>query len=153
MSKEYLCIVINCSLKDFVHLISLSLSRFGPREGRHGRDRRALYTQVKTGEWSECVCVYVCKSCAVLMLCEALRCYCDVSLSDISFLFLSVDLDPGKVGMGGIEGPSAHRWKQVSGVSGCAYMCVSAVLCRCCARRCDATLMLAYLSSHFSFSQ
>ena len=37
------------------------------------------------------------------------------SSSDISFLFLSVDLDPGKVGMGGIEGPSAHRWVNVKG--------------------------------------
>jgi len=91
-------------------LISLSLSRFGPTEGRHGRNRRALCTQVKTGEWSEWVCIYVCKCCAVSMLCEALWCYCDVISSAISFLFLSVDLDPWKVGMGGIEGASAHRW-------------------------------------------
>ena len=37
-------------------------------------------------------------------------------MSEMSFLFLPLDLDTGKVGIGGIEGASAPDRKQVSEV-------------------------------------
>ena len=50
-------------------------------------------------------------------------------MSEMSFLFLSLDLDTGKVGIGGTEGASAPDRKQVRDVpmflceSGCVYVC------------------------------
>jgi len=46
-------------------------------------------------------------------------------MSEISFICLSLDLDAGKVGIGGIEGPSAPGRKQVSELS--MFVCVSDV--------------------------
>ena len=46
-------------------------------------------------------------------------------MSEMSFLFLSLDLDAGKVGIGGTEGASAPGRKQVSGARMC--LCVSDV--------------------------
>ena len=46
-------------------------------------------------------------------------------MSEMSFLFLSLDLDTGKVGIGGTEGASAPGRKQVSERS--MFVCVSEV--------------------------
>ena len=46
-------------------------------------------------------------------------------MSEMSFLFLSLDLDTGKVGIGGTEGASAPDRKQVSVAR--MFLCVSDV--------------------------
>ena len=71
-------------------------------------------------------------------------------MSEISFICLSLDLDAGKVGIGGIEGPSAPGRKQVSELS--MFVCVSDVTPRLRSWRMFCNVISSCLRCHFFFS-
>ena len=71
-------------------------------------------------------------------------------MSEMSFLFLSLDLDTGKVGIGRNEEASAPGRKQVRELT--MFMCVSEVTPRLRSRGMFSNMIVCYLRSHFFLS-